>query len=100
MTSTISHSMTEFTNDKRTLLSQLAITLNHEINNPLTGIVGSIELALRDIHNEDVKRMLTTAIQSAMRIKEITNKLNDIKRFVSKKYVGDTMMLDLEESIK
>jgi signal transduction histidine kinase len=92
--------MTGLTNDKRTLLSQLAVTLNHEINNPLTCIVGSIELALREIHNEDVKRMLTTAIQSAMRIKEITNKLNDIKRFVSKKYVGDTMMLDLEESIK
>lgn len=100
MAGTISHSMTGLTNDKRTLLSQLAVTLNHEINNPLTGIVGSIELALRSIHNEDVKRMLTTAIQSAMRIKEVTNKLNDIKRFVSKKYVGDTMMLDLEESIK
>ncbi len=100
MAGTISHSMTGLTSDKRTLLSQLAVTLNHEINNPLTGIVGSIELALRNIHNEDVKRMLTTAIQNAMRIKEVTNKLNDIKRFVSKKYVGDTMMLDLEESIK
>ncbi len=86
--------------DKESLLSQLAVTLNHEINNPLTGIVGSIELALMNTNNEVVKEMLNNAIQSAMRIKEVTNKVQRIKRVISKKYVGSTMMLDLEESTK
>lgn len=86
--------------DKESLLSQLAVTLNHEINNPLTGIVGSIELALMSTNNEVVKEMLNNAIQSAMRIKEVTNKLQKIKRVISKQYVGNTMMLDLEESTK
>ncbi len=86
--------------DKESLLSQLAVTLNHEINNPLTGIVGSIELALMSTNNEVVKEMLKNAIQSAMRIKEVTNKLQKIKRVISKQYVGNTMMLDLEESTK
>ena len=86
--------------DKESLLSQLAVTLNHEINNPLTGIVGSIELALMSTNNEVVKEMLKNAIQSAMRIKEVTNKVQRIKRVISKQYVGNTMMLDLEESTK
>ncbi len=86
--------------DKESLLSQLAVTLNHEINNPLTGIVGSIELALMSTNNEVVKEMLKNAIQSAMRIKDVTNKLQKIKRVISKQYVGNTMMLDLEESTK
>jgi nitrogen-specific signal transduction histidine kinase len=86
--------------DKESLISQLAVTLNHEINNPLTGIVGSIELAIMNTNNEDLKELLKTAIQNAMRIKEVTNKVQKIKRVISKKYVGNTMMLDLEESTK
>ncbi|MBI3583442.1 MAG: hypothetical protein HY096_05760 [Nitrospinae bacterium] len=92
--------MIALSKDKESLLSQLAVTLNHEINNPLTGIVGSIELALMSTNNEVVKEMLKNAIQSAMRIKEVTNKLQKIKRVISKQYVGNTMMLDLEESTK
>ncbi len=100
LTSNSINSLTILSKDKESLLSQLAVTLNHEINNPLTGIVSSIELALMNTNNEDIKEMLNTAIQSAMRIKEVTKKLQRIKRVISKKYVGNTMMLDLEESTK
>jgi len=80
------------------ILSQVATAVNHEINNPLMGIVGNLELALRDTKNDNVKGILRRALQDAFRIKDITRKLNNINKIVIKPYIGNSMMIDIDKS--
>ena len=81
-------------------ITETAISVNHEINNPLCSILGYTQLILmdRDSLDSDVVRKLEGIEQQIIRIQEIAEKLGRINRPVLKEYVGGSRMLDMEHS--
>lgn len=62
--------------------AQIATTVRHEINNPLTSILGQTQLLLlrRESLSDDVAKRLETIEQLSMRIRDIVKKLEVIKQ--------------------
>jgi PAS domain S-box-containing protein len=90
---------------RREVLDLRAITLvanaaAHEINNPLTVIVGSIELLQRKLGSETVEsKWIDRAIESAQRIREIIARMTRITRVeASGSFPGVPAMLDIRRS--
>jgi len=77
----------------------MAVTLGHEINNPLTTVIGNLELAL---HNEALdersQRNLAAALEAANSIRELVRRLVSIKQVVTTDYIDSVRMLDLDAS--
>jgi PAS domain S-box-containing protein len=85
--------------EKQALIAELAGTTSHELNQPLTSIMGYAELLQRRFSSEDVNHRAVSAIWSeAERMAEIVRKIGRITRYETKTYVGDTQILDLEKS--
>jgi PAS domain S-box-containing protein len=90
---------------RREVLDLRAITLvanaaAHEINNPLTVIVGSIELLQRRLGAEGPEtRWIDRAVESAQRIREIIARMTRITRVESSgSFPGVPAMLDIRRS--
>jgi GAF domain-containing protein len=88
--------------EKLKVLVQAAVSINHEINNPLTTIIGTIDLLLISRTDLDpvVRKKLSLMLGEANRIADITKKIRNIKRVVIGDYIdkaGDKM-LDIESS--
>ena len=81
-------------------ITETAISVNHEINNPLCSILGYTQLILmdRDSLDSDVVKKLEGIEEQIIRIQEIAEKLGRINRPVLKEYVGGSRMLDMEHS--
>ncbi|MCH8124670.1 response regulator [candidate division KSB1 bacterium] len=85
--------------EKLAIFSETAIAINHEINNPLAPIIGNVQLLLEDKMLEgSAQKKLKVIFRNAVRIKEITQKLRDIRQPVQTSYLGDTKMVDLSDS--
>ena len=89
--------------EKLQVLVQAAASINHEINNPLTTIMGTIDLLLISRPDIDpiVKKKLTLMLSEANRIAETTKKFRNIKRIVIGDYLDRSgeKMLDIESSV-
>lgn len=83
-------------------IGQVAVSVNHEINNPLSTIVGNIQLLIRNFKDgpEELLSKLKSVEENAYRINETAKKLNKITSPVLKDYAGGVKMLDIEGSIK
>ncbi|MBD2204111.1 hybrid sensor histidine kinase/response regulator [Calothrix sp. FACHB-1219] len=60
------------------LRGNLAVTVPHELNTPLHGIVGTLNLLMADLenmHNEEIRELLGWADESARRLEKLTQKL-------------------------
>jgi PAS domain S-box-containing protein len=81
-------------------LSEIAIGLNHSINNPLCAILGNTQLLLmeRDKLDAGTVRRLKSIEREISRIQKIARRLPKITRAASRDYVGGKKMLDLEGS--
>jgi len=79
---------------------ETAVTINHEINNPLAAVLGYAQLLLSRPENldQDTIDKLRKIETGALRIKEVTNRLLKIVEPVVVKYAGDIRMVDLEQS--
>jgi signal transduction histidine kinase len=81
-------------------IKETTITLNHEINNPLTAVLGNVQLLLmkgKDLP-EDVRSRLEMIEQSSLRIRDAVSKLLRLKEAKSTTYLDDTRMIDLHGS--
>lgn len=76
-----------------------AVTVNHEINNPLTAILGNVQLLLlhRKDLDDDLVAKLRTIEASAMRIRDVTQKLLRLTSARRVSYAEGTSMLDLSD---
>lgn len=73
------------------------VSLQHEINNPLTGLLGMAELMLMEA--KEAKRSteeLETIIQQGKRIGELVKRLGELRDPQSVPYSGKSKMLDLQ----
>ena len=85
--------------ERQAAIAELAGTTAHELNQPLTSIMGYAELLLRKLDQEDPRhRGISTIYQEAERMAEIVRKIGRITHYETKSYVGSTKILDLERS--
>lgn len=77
--------------------TKMAITVKHEVNNPLSSIIGTVQFLLRKKGKLDpqVLKKLQVIKKEAERISKITEQLKIGKDFRSKKYTGEVDMLEL-----
>ncbi|GAI44552.1 unnamed protein product, partial [marine sediment metagenome] len=81
---------------------ETAVTVNHEINNPLTAILGNVQLLLlkRQDLDKDLSEKLKTIEASAMKIRDVTQRLLRLTSARSVEYTEGTSMLDLSDEQK
>jgi PAS domain S-box-containing protein len=79
-------------------ITEAVATVNHEINNPLTPILGNVQLLLEGGKplDPEVERRLRVIETNAWKIHEIVIKLTQITRPVRTLYYGEANMLDLD----
>lgn len=86
--------------EKLKTFAAMAITASHEINNPLTGIVGNIELLQteKDLDEEKKQKMLATIHEQAQKISKTVRSFSNIIEPALKKYAEGIEMIDLDKS--
>lgn len=62
-----------------TEFAELAAHVRHEINNPLTGLIGQAQLLLREELSDGARRRLQTIEQLANRIRDTVAALREIQ---------------------
>jgi signal transduction histidine kinase len=62
-----------------TEVAELVARVRHEINNPLTGVLGQAQLLLREELSETARRRVETIEQLARRITETVARLREIQ---------------------
>lgn len=79
---------------------ETAVTINHEINNPLAAVLGYVQLILSRPENldQDTIDKLKKIETGALRIKDVTSRLLKIVEPVVVKYAGGIRMVDLDQS--
>jgi PAS domain S-box-containing protein len=85
--------------EKQALIAELAGTTAHELNQPLTSVMGYSELLKKKMSSDDVHyRAVDIILREAERMAEIVRKIGKITRYETKAYVGSTQILDLDKS--
>jgi two-component system NtrC family sensor kinase len=88
--------------EKLASITQLIVSLNHEINNPLTIVLGNIQILLSRLEagkDEFLIRLLTDAQEQTRRIKQILFDLRRISEPVVEEYIPGIKMIDIKKSI-
>ena len=77
-------------------IGETTIALEHEINNPLSALLGHTELLMMDREmSDDHMEQLMIIKEQAARIAEVVRRLAKLKNPRSVEYLGGAMMLDL-----
>jgi len=79
-------------------LVEIAVTMGHEINNPLTALFGHLELTLQYLERADPDRIqhhLRQAGEVGNRIAEVAHRLISLRNPETKPYLEEVEMLDL-----
>lgn len=89
--------------ERLSAVRELAVSINHEINNPLSVIVGNIQCLMHKTKDleESIYNRLKLIEHEAMRIAEINQRLLKIEDLVSETYMSGhekIRMIDLEKS--
>ncbi|HEX9100640.1 MAG TPA: PAS domain S-box protein [Polyangia bacterium] len=85
--------------EKQALIAELAGTTAHELNQPLTSVMGYSELLKKKMSPDDVHyRAVDIILREAERMAEIVRKIGKITRYETKAYVGSTQILDLDKA--
>ena len=61
-------------------MAELVTHVRHEINNPLTGVIGQAQLLLREELSASVRKRVETIEELAARIKETVAHLRNVQR--------------------
>ena len=79
---------------------QTAVTLNHEINNPLTVVLGNAEILLmkEDQLPEEVKVRLKTIVTAGLRIRDAVSRLSTVTEAQSTSYDNKIQMIDSRDT--
>jgi PAS domain S-box-containing protein len=85
--------------EKNAVIVALAGTAAHELNQPLTSVMGYAELLRRRLKEEDsAYRPVDTIYREAERMAEIVRKIGKITRYETKVYVGNAQIVDLDKA--
>jgi PAS domain S-box-containing protein len=85
--------------EKQALVAELAGATAHELNQPLTSVMGYAELLLRKLPNDSpIYRGAEVIHREAQRMAEIVRKIGKLTRYETKSYVGEQKILDLDRA--
>jgi len=81
---------------------QTSVAINHEINNPLTAVLGNAQLLLsrKEGLDEETREKLKIIEENALKIMNVTQTLMKIIEPVIVEYAGGVKMLDIRKSKK
>jgi DNA-binding response OmpR family regulator len=82
------------------VLSAVGVTLNHKLNNSLTGILGLGGMLLSEVGlPPTVAEVISHIVSEARKIADTIGRLRTVKEFKTKPYAGEsTVMVDLGDS--
>lgn len=85
--------------EKQTLLAELAGATAHELNQPLTSVMGYAELLTKKLTSEAPGHKAAQVIyREAQRMAEIVRKIGKLTHYETKSYVGEQRILDLDRA--
>ncbi|HEY3447371.1 MAG TPA: PAS domain S-box protein [Myxococcales bacterium] len=85
--------------EKQAVIVELAGTAAHELNQPLTSVMGYAELLKRKLKEEDAAwKPVDIIYREAERMAEIVRKIGRITRYETKAYVGNSRIVDLDRA--
>lgn len=85
--------------ERQALIAELAGTAAHEMNQPLTSILASLEMVRRrESAPAVVERALALIERESQRLAEIVRKIGSITRYETTMYVGAQRILDLDRA--
>lgn len=76
---------------------QVVVTLTHELNQPLTAVVGNAEMLQLDLQNPEHVDCVEVIVREATRMSEIVQKLAEASRVDVVSYVPGLSMLSVQE---
>jgi len=83
--------------ERQAVLAALAGTTAHELNQPLTSVMGYAELLRKRLPEADPNAKAAETIhREASRMAEIVKRIGRITRYETKPYVGNARIIDLE----
>lgn len=85
--------------EKQAIVSEIAGAMAHELNQPLTSVMGYTELLRKTLAADHRGRpYVETILRETERIAELVKKIGRLGRYETKGYVGGTQILDLDRS--
>jgi PAS domain S-box-containing protein len=85
--------------ERQSILAELAGAAAHELNQPLTSIIGYSELLCRQLPVPGpLSHAASVIINQAERMAEIVRRIGKITKYETMNYVGDATILDLEKA--
>lgn len=85
--------------EKNAVIVALAGAAAHELNQPLTSVMGYAELVRRKLKPGDYAfRPVDTIYREAERMAEIVRKIGKITRYETKSYIGEAEIVDLDKA--
>jgi len=85
--------------EKSLALAELAGTTAHELNQPLTGVIGYAEILMKQISADSpFAPALEVILSESQRMAGIVKKIGKITRYETRNYLGDTNILDLDKA--
>jgi signal transduction histidine kinase len=85
--------------EKQSLIAELAGAAAHELNQPLTSVIGYAQMLSRLLEGQpDLAKKAQIIVSEAQRMAEIVRKVGSITKYETKSYVGEARILDLERA--
>ena len=85
--------------EKQAELAELAGTMAHELNQPLTSIYGCGELLMRRLSTDkSYQRYVKIILDEATKMSDIIKKIGKITRYETQNYIGKTRIIDINKS--
>lgn len=85
--------------EKQAIVAELAGAAAHELNQPLTSVIGYAELLRRQLTDSpQLSHAASVIVGESERMAEIVRKVGKITKYETKSYVGAAKILDLEKA--
>jgi len=85
--------------ERMAIVAELAGAAAHELNQPLTSVIGYAELLRRRVDQDpQLSNAAAVIIRESERMAEIVRKVGKITKYETKTYVGGAKILDLEKA--
>jgi len=85
--------------EKQAIVAELAGAAAHELNQPLTSVIGYAELLKRQLEdNPQLFHAANVIVSESERMAEIVRKVGKITKYETKSYVGAAKILDLDKA--
>jgi PAS domain S-box-containing protein len=85
--------------EKQAIVSEISGAMAHELNQPLTSVMGYAELLRKTVADDARARGYTeTILAETERMAELVKKIGRLTKYETKRYVGGAQILDLDRS--